>query len=360
MSFTDTKRSEIKKYLLRKIDEDDSDLVTKTADAFGTSATSIKRYLVSEAKSGHIKPDNSKECGFSLNFEKKAFSYSLAESRISEDRIFFHDLSDIIPANDNGMRIWSYSLCEIINNAIEHSKGSDIRIIVETCFLYSRITISDNGIGIFKNIINHLSQYGYQNPTYDDAITELFKGKFTSSPMHHSGEGIFFTRHLLDRFSIVSDGCMLKIGYAGDPAVIRSHLIAYAMKISKKGTLVNMQLENNTSKNIKSIMDQYATAEEGFIRTELPVLEACQGNEPVARSQARRICMRLDSFKEAILDFDNVTFMGQGFADEIFRVFHNSHPEVIITPVNMSADVKKMYLYTINNKVTPVYTSAKS
>lgn len=40
----------------------------------------------------------------------------------------------------------------------------------------------------------------------------------------------------------------------------------------------------------------------------------------VARSQARRICNRLEEFKEVILDFQDVEYMGQGFADEVFKV----------------------------------------
>ena len=48
MSFTEAKRREIKNYILRKIDDDDKALITKTSDAFGISATSVKRYLDAE------------------------------------------------------------------------------------------------------------------------------------------------------------------------------------------------------------------------------------------------------------------------------------------------------------------------
>ncbi len=351
MSFTDIKRREIKQYLLRKIDEDDPDLIAKTADAFGISGTSVKRYIVSESEAGHIRFDKRTKCRYALCFQKKSFSFSLNDSGLKEDTIVYNNLLCLLPVNDNGKHIWSYTLCEIINNAIEHSRGSSLKVIVETCHLYSRVLIVDDGIGIFKNIRDGLKRSGYQKPTYDDAITELFKGKFTTFPERHSGEGIFFTRHMLDRFSIISDGCAIKVGYPGDPTVTRSHLLSYAMKLSNKGTIVIMQLENGTKRAIKDIMDKYSTVDEGFIRTEIPILEACQGNEPVARSQARRICMRLDSFKEAVLDFNEVEMMGQGFADEIFRVFHNAHPEVVLTPINMNAFVNKMYLYTIHNKV---------
>ena len=63
----------------------------------------------------------------------------------------------------------------------------------------------------------------------------------------------------------------------------------------------------------------YTDIENGFIKTYIPVKEACITGEPVARSQARRICNRLDEFKEVILDFEKIEFIGQGFADEICR-----------------------------------------
>ena len=62
--------------------------------------------------------------------------------------------------------------------------------------------------------------------------------------------------------------------------------------------------------------------------------------------------MRLNSFKEAILDFSDVEYMGQGFADELFRVFQNAHPNVTLKPINMNEETMLMYQYTIHNKVT--------
>lgn len=86
----------------------------------------------------------------------------------------------------------------------------------------------------------------------------------------------------------------------------------------------------------------YTDIEEGFIRTSIPVKEACLTGEPVARSQARRICNRLDEFKEVILDFNRVEVMGQGFADELFRVYALAHPQVMLRPVNMTSEVERM------------------
>ena len=78
------------------------------------------------------------------------------------------------------------------------------------------------------------------------------------------------------------------------------------------------------------------------MRTRIPVKEACITGEPVARSQARRICHRLETFSEVILDFSNVALMGQGFADELFRVYALEHPGVLLRPVNMLPQVERM------------------
>ena len=43
-----------------------------------------------------------------------------------------------------------------------------------------------------------------------------------------------------------------------------------------------------------------------------------------------------------VLDFSEVTGIGQAFADEIFRVFANAHPEVELLPMNAVPGVQQM------------------
>ena len=62
----------------------------------------------------------------------------------------------------------------------------------------------------------------------------------------------------------------------------------------------------------------------------------------ISRSEARRLLLGLEKFKEIILDFKDVKKIGQGFADEIFRVFHNRHPNIVINTVNVSPTIKQM------------------
>ena len=64
MSFTDLKRREIKKYLLRKIDEDDPDLIMKVKDAFCISHTSVGRYITSELDNRAVIRSDKARCGY--------------------------------------------------------------------------------------------------------------------------------------------------------------------------------------------------------------------------------------------------------------------------------------------------------
>ena len=123
---------------------------------------------------------------------------------------------------------------------------------------------------------------------------------------------------------------------------VKSHLISYYNRLNQIGTMVTMKLENNTTRKIGEVFDMFAPIDEGFVRTRIPIKEVCPYGEPIARSQARRIVHRLEEFKQVELDFEGIDFMGQGFADEIFRVFQNEHPEVELIPMNACRSVLGM------------------
>ena len=86
----------------------------------------------------------------------------------------------------------------------------------------------------------------------------------------------------------------------------------------------------------------FAPIDEGFVKTRIPIAEVCPFAEPIARSQARRILQRLEEFKEIEFDFEGVEFMGQGFADEVFRVFQNRYPHIKLVPSHANATVLGM------------------
>ena len=97
-----------------------------------------------------------------------------------------------------------------------------------------------------------------------------------------------------------------------------------------------MKLNNHSSRTCKAIFEQYTSGEDyGFTKTKVPVKLAQYGEDKlISRSQAKRLVARVDQFKTVYFDFEGVETIGQAFADEIFRVFAKSHPEIAIIPMN--------------------------
>ena len=71
----------------------------------------------------------------------------------------------------------------------------------------------------------------------------------------------------------------------------------------------------------------------------------------ISRSQAKRLIARFDRFKIVILDFKGVNEVGQAFADELFRVYATAHPQVEITPINMTEQVERMWKRAVSPRM---------
>ena len=96
---------------------------------------------------------------------------------------------------------------------------------------------------------------------------------------------------------------------------------------------------------MREVFDKYATEQDDFAfqRTHLLVeLAQNHGGSLVSRSQAKRIMVRCERFREVSLDFSGVESVGPAFADEIFRVWQRAHPNVVLVPSGMTADVERM------------------
>jgi uncharacterized protein DUF4325 len=234
---------------------------------------------------------------------------------------------------ENVMDIWHYGFTEMINNAKDHSGGNSIFVGIVKTAVSTSMQIADDGVGIFKKI-----QQALNLPDQRYAILELAKGKLTTDPDHHTGEGVFFSSRMFDKFSIGSDKTWFghEFGDESDWIYIAEFPI---------GTNVFMTLSNHTHRTTKEIFDKYASSEEdyGFNKTVVPVKLAQYGNDKlISRSQAKRVVARLEAFKTILFDFTGVPTIGQAFADEIFRVFAKEHPNIQIYPIHANSEVKRM------------------
>jgi hypothetical protein len=102
---------------------------------------------------------------------------------------------------------------------------------------------------------------------------------------------------------------------------------------------------------LKEVFDKFSTEVPGdFDKTIVPVCLA-NSSDLVSRSQARRVLSGLELFREVILDFKDIEYIGQAFADEIFRVFPNMNPNTSIIAQNANPDVQNMINRAINTKL---------
>ncbi len=341
MSFQEAKRESIKRYMLEKIRLDDVEFIEKTMDNFGISVTTVKRYMKEELEKQTLCVDETKQCGYRLVASYNSFEYSFGS--LDEDTVYHEDIFPLLDeVSEHAKSIWYYAFTEMMNNAIEHSEGGSVQCTVKRDCLYTEIRIVDDGVGIFKKVQQYLKNNFGKDFSYQDVIAELYKGKLTTKVECHSGEGIFFTSKVLNEFMIWSDGAAFTQGYCEKGQLLESHLLAYYNKLNQIGTMVVMRLENETTRTIKEVFDMYAPMEKGFVKTRIPLAEVCLYAQPVARSQARRLLYRLEKFEQVEFDFAGVEYMAQGFADEVFRVFHNKHPEVELIPVNANESVLGM------------------
>ncbi len=233
--------------------------------------------------------------------------------------------------------IFIYAFSEMLNNAIEHSESPkiDVKIDLNQQKNTLKFAIRDYGIGVFRSIISKTD-----SETELQAIQELLKGKLTTAPKAHSGEGIFFTSKVGELFILNSFDYQLKIDNETDDI--------FTLKLSQEeeveGTEVVFELNLDHKGHLNDVFKAFTSDPKklAFDTTEVRISLYTMGTIYISRSQARRVLNRLENFKKVILDFDKVLTVGQAFADEIFRVFKSAHPEIEIVSENMNKEVEFM------------------
>jgi hypothetical protein len=59
----------------------------------------------------------------------------------------------------------------------------------------------------------------------------------------------------------------------------------------------------------------------------------------VSRTEAKRLGAHLETFGTVELDFDGIESVGQGFIDELFRVWQNDHPQTRLIPIRANRSI---------------------
>jgi len=318
--------------------------VEEFADAHGLSIQSVYRYLDAlEAESIIKKQKNGRENKYHLVDTAYSFRYPIAN--LAEDVVWKKDIRPLLQGMPEiTVRNCNYAFCGILNNAIDHSESAEVEVSVNINAFRVSIQIKDNGIGIFSKIASAMQ---FEEKRF--SILELEKGKFTTEPESHTGEGLFFSAKAVDVFGIFSDGLLFSVNNHLDYQ--REQIWGFKQPAKPEpGTIVIMEVFRDQSIPLPEILDQYTQESDqyGFTKTIVPVNSLEYGDPHptyVTRSQAKRLVARLERFGSIELDFSDIDEIGQGFADEVFRVFHIKHPNSQIIATKYNQRVGKMINY---------------
>lgn len=271
-------------------------------------------------------------------FSPNSYSKILTNENLEEHRIFTDIEKQFLPVlkiSENVKSIFEYAFSEMLNNAIEHSTSKKIKIFVSLNNDRLTFVVDDFGIGAFRNIM----QKKRLNSEIE-AIQDLLKGKTTTAPKLHSGEGIFFTSKVGDEFILDS------YGYQFIANNVIKDIFIKEVRGQKQGTKVTFRININDRHHLNDVFKKYTNIGEdsdyGFDKTEIRVRLYIIGGVHISRSQARRVLVGLEKFKIILFDFDRVPTVGQAFADEVFRVFHQKYPDIKLEVENMTEGVRFM------------------
>ncbi|MCX6984509.1 MAG: DUF4325 domain-containing protein [Lentisphaerae bacterium] len=339
---------DVKKQILDNLNESESLTGHALCKNFNISRQALNKHIKALIEAGKIiKHGRTRGAVYRIGAKPKGSAVENLCRTINlagahEDQIF-DDFNAILNTKKMlGKKIYDilyYSFTEMLNNAIDHSGSEKCRISISLDMYKVRFTIRDNGIGVFSSIHK---KFGL--PDENSAIGELIKGKTTTMKERHSGEGIFFTSKLGDIVSFRSHG--LKIVFDN----VRRDVFVQKKKFIA-GTEVDFEISRHSKRRIDKCFHQFAPEEFDYKFDRTSILVKLFQRDYVSRSEAKRLVSGLDKFKEVILDFKDVDLMGQGFADELFRVFMSAHPKIKMHVRNAGDPVKIILNHVVDNNI---------
>ena len=264
---------------------------------------------------------------------------TIAQSSLpfEEDHLWIESIRPWLAARGiqgNALDVAQYVTTEILNNVRDHSGSPDVEIFGAVNPKEFVLHIKDSGVGVFQRLATGL---GLAEPR--EAVVEISKGKRTTDPAHHTGQGIFFSSKVCEWFSVEANG--FGVSFKQGNGV---ELLLFPNTPDNAGTTVKFKITLNTKRTLRQVFDQFCPQPDiEFTRTiiGLQLMDKADGSL-ISRSQGRRLMAGLEKFRDIVLDLDSVASIGQGFADEVFRVWHNAHPSISLRTINANAEVSAM------------------
>lgn len=226
-------------------------------------------------------------------------------------------------------QVLAYAVTELVNNAIDHSGAPSVTVRTAVDDHRVHVAVRDAGIGALESVRSRL---GLEDHVH--ALQELSKGKVTTQPERHTGEGLFFVSKMVSRFELIANGLAWHVdNERDDQAILEAEPVP--------GTDVRIELPAQSSIPPGEVFARY-TRDFEFDTTRCVVRLFEHGRRFVSRSEAKRLTSGLERFREVIVDFRGVEGVGQGFVDELFRVWARAHRGTRLVPRHMNEPVEFM------------------
>src|SRR4030095_5437005 len=186
-------------------------------------------------------------------------------------------IAAIRPLDPGATTSLAYAVSEMLNNAVDHSGGRTVTVTVSFAQRGTTVvTVQDDGVGVFRRVGE---DFGYATP--EDAIVQLEKGKLTSDPERHSGEGLFFTSKAVTRFRLESQGTAWVVDNAIPDSGIGSSNV-------RRGTRVVLEIERGHVPRLADVFAAYTDPQSlRFLRTRTTIRLAAFGTALRACSAAK-------------------------------------------------------------------------
>jgi anti-sigma regulatory factor (Ser/Thr protein kinase) len=253
---------------------------------------------------------------------------------LQEDLAWSHDFAPHFDLPPQVRRMTQHAFCELLNNAIEHSGGTQVTVSMRQTPIHIQLLVSDNGCGLFDKLHR---DFGLRDPAL--AMLELSKGKLTSQPGRHGGHGLFFVARLADVFDLhANEEAFQRRAWDGDGWL-------EGRPLNHRGTSIYAAIALDTERTLRNVLHAHSLEGDdyNFDRTSIPLrLAAKPGVAFDSRAEARRIAHRMEQFRRIEVDFDGIDEIGFSFADELFRVLPSQQQGVQMVPFNMSLNIALM------------------
>jgi Signal transduction histidine kinase len=324
-------------WLIREVSVSDKGLAKRFAERFGVSRAAASNFIKTNVGNGFlIRTGSSTRPKYALGVNRMLTKSYRINEQLDESLIWANDFLPFLgELKSNVSQICDYGFTEMVNNAKDHSEGDELFVLVFKEEEEITIFVKDDGVGVYQKISDKFNLGDLRLAHF-----ELCKGKLTTDKKNHTGEGIFFTSRSFDIYWLMANG--LYFDHQDESELDWLHGFD---RTKNEGTTVLMMIHTDSDRDLTEVFNKF-TSDDGdfaFDKTVIPVNLVRMGEENlVSRSQAKRLLNRIDAFKFVGLDFKDVNFIGQAFADEIFRVFQNNHPEITFRVMNANDGVKAM------------------